>query len=167
MKRTDLQHLTQIEAAALIGVAPRTLRDWPGAPRNEDGSYDAAALVQYQIRRAWGDEGDLDLEQQRARLAKWQADKAEMEVVTRAGELCVTTELVEWYGNHVERCRSRLIQLPDSIRQFCDPRTADVVVGEVRRLLYEAMHELAAPQTLPPRRQGSSADSYSVATHDS
>jgi hypothetical protein len=44
-----LKHLPQAAAAWLLGVAPRTLRDMPDAPRSPDRTYDARALVRWYL----------------------------------------------------------------------------------------------------------------------
>ena len=141
----DISTLSQKQAAALLTVTPRTLRDWQAEdaaiPRNGDGTYPGPELIQWWFSKQAGSE--LDLNAERARLAKAQADKTEIEVAVRAGELAPVADIANWYGDHIERCRSRLIQVPDAVGQFCDPRTAPIIVAEIRRLLYEAMAELA------------------------
>jgi hypothetical protein len=131
-----------------LGMSDKTVREaLEGVP--PDGTRGKSQPTYY-LATVWAallgaaDAGELDLNEQKARLAKWQADRVEMDVAVRAGELGVISEVEGWYGNHIERCRSRLIQLPDAIGQFCDARTAAVVVGEARRLTYEALAELAA-----------------------
>ena len=39
-----LKNLDQQSAAYLVGLSPRTLRDHPEIPREQDGSYDARQL---------------------------------------------------------------------------------------------------------------------------
>ena len=42
-----LQSLSQRATAWLLGVSPRTLRDYVDLPRNDDGSYDGQEVVAF------------------------------------------------------------------------------------------------------------------------
>lgn len=86
----------------------------------------------------------LDAVAERARKDKEAADKLALENAVTREELGKLDEMEEWFGGHVERSRARLIQIPDALGQFCEPRNAAVVVAEARRLIYEALAELAA-----------------------
>ena len=44
-----LTALPQVVAAWLVGVSPRTLRDRISVPRNSNGTYDARALLQWEL----------------------------------------------------------------------------------------------------------------------
>lgn len=64
MSKVDgLRKLDQASAAWLLGTSARSLRDWADAPRNGDGSYDAAALVAWSRMRTPAqplDDGDVE-----------------------------------------------------------------------------------------------------------
>lgn len=110
-----------------------------------------------------GEKGErLDGNAERARKDKEAADKLALENAVTRGELGRISDVVEWFGGHVDRCRARLLQVPDAIGQFCDARNAAVVVAEVRRLLYQALSELAADAPASglaaPAAVGASAD---------
>lgn len=142
----DINALNQQMAATLLSVTPRSLRDWEKAgeavPRNPDGSYPGPALVAWYVVRQSGGEA-LNAVKERARKDKESADKLAFENAVTRGDLARMHEADEWFGGHIERCRSRLIQLPDAIGQFIDPTSAPVVIGHTRRLVYEALAELA------------------------
>lgn len=130
-------------------MTPRTLRDWEksgiGFPRNENGTYSGPAIVSWLVSRKSGEDGDeLDPQKERARRDKEMADKLALENAERRGELVVLSEVVEHFGGHIDRCCSRLEQIPDALGQFCDPRVASVIVPECRRLIHQARSELAA-----------------------
>ena len=110
---------------------------------------ESALAAIYEIERPSADE--LDLSTERARLAKAQADKTEIENAVRCGELSITTRVVEWYGGMVANAKSRLLQLPDALGQQLDPATAPRIVALARRLIHEALLELAQ-QADPDRR---------------
>lgn len=157
--KTDYHSVSQKVIADIHGVDVRTIRRWQEEewfPRKEDGTFDAPATIAARMAHESG--VTLDLNAEKARLAKWQADRVEMDVAVRAGELGVISEVADWYGNHIERCRSRLIQISDAIGQFCDPRTATIVVGEARRLIYEALAELAAERPKGPQADSGEVD---------
>jgi hypothetical protein len=157
----DVNSLSQNDMAALLAVTTRTLRDWEkadiGLPRNEDGSYPGPAVIAWEKHRHLEEEGDLNPVQELARKNKALADKTEMEIAVKAGELGAISQVAEWYAGHIRKCKARLVQIPDAVGQFVDPRNAGVVVAEVRRLLFEALAELAAGR---PRLGG--ADSGGV-----
>lgn len=140
----ELHALNQQAAAILLGVTPRTLRDWEkdgeGTPRNADGTYSGPALVAWFVARQGGD--GLDLNEQRARLAKWQADKTEQEVEARAGKLLDEDEVVTWVANMISIVKARFLQIPDAVGQLLDPKYSQIVVRENRRLIHEALAEL-------------------------
>ncbi|MEM9366378.1 MAG: hypothetical protein AAGD07_10300 [Planctomycetota bacterium] len=52
MATSSLQKLKQADAARLMGVSARTLRDMGEVPRNEDGTYDAIELMAWARGRA-------------------------------------------------------------------------------------------------------------------
>jgi terminase small subunit / prophage DNA-packing protein len=144
-KRRTFQNVTQLELADIHGVDVRTVRRWDedGHPRNEDGSYTPAESIRWVIGRESG--SSLDYTAERARLAKAQADKTEIENAVRAGELSVTARVVEWYGAMVANAKNRLLQVPDAIGQQFDPETARRVVALARERIHEALAELAGP----------------------
>jgi len=51
-ERAQLERLNQADAAALIGITPRQLRNLECAPRNVDGSYHAQALILFRLLQA-------------------------------------------------------------------------------------------------------------------
>lgn len=139
----DFHRLKQKDVAQAFGKSARTIQTWSdeGMPRNADDSYDLPVCIEWRER---GTVGDLDPAQESARKNAAIADKTEMEIAVRAGELMAISEAVAWYAEHIGRCKSRLMQVADAVGQFCDARTAAIVVAQVRRLIYEAMAELAA-----------------------
>jgi hypothetical protein len=67
-----------------------------------------------------------------------------MENAERRGELAAVSDIADVFGGHIDRCCTRLDQIPDALGQFCDPRVASVIVPECRRLIYAARNELSA-----------------------
>jgi hypothetical protein len=87
---------------------------------------------------------ELDGNAERARKDSEAADKLALENAETRGELGRLSEMEDWFGGHIERARARLIQIPNALGQFVDPRNSGSVVAESRRLIYEALAELAA-----------------------
>jgi hypothetical protein len=140
----DPGSVSQKYLAKCFGKTTRTMQAWTddGMPRNADGTYSIADCFQWSMSGAT--DGGLDPTQELARKNKALADKTEMEIAVRAGELGVVAEVADWYGGHIRKAKSRLVQIPDAVGQFCDPKAAVIVVAEVRRLIHEALAELAA-----------------------
>jgi len=90
-----------------------------------------------------GNSGDLDANKERARKDKESADKLALENARTRGEMAPIADIAEWYGAHIDRCCTRLDQIPDALGQLCDPRIAAIVIPECRRLIHEARAELA------------------------
>jgi len=95
------------------------------------------------IMAALGSVTSLDGGQERARKDKEAADKLALENAQTRGEVGLISEIAERLGGHIDRCCSRLEQIPDALGQFCEPRIAAVVIPECRRLIHEARTELA------------------------
>lgn len=91
----------------------------------------------------------LDGNKERARKDREMADKLALENAQTRGEIAPIVEIAEWYGSHVDRCCTRLDQIPDAIGQLCEPRIAALVVPECRRLIHEARAELAIEEGDP------------------
>lgn len=149
----QISSLKQKQAAELLGVTARSLRDWPDAPRNEDGTYPGAALVAWWLERHCADAGQLDLSQERARLAKVQADRGEVELAVRCGELLERSRVIREVGAMLTVLRDRLLVIPDAINQRLDRNTAQSVVPIVRQLIREALTEVAAYQPQGPSEE--------------
>ena len=94
-------------------------------------------------------EGDnLDLTQERARLAHHQANKAALEERKLKGELIAVEEVAEIVGKDYGNVRARLLAIPSKaapeLALQSDPQQAFVVI---QTLITEALAELTADQT--------------------
>lgn len=137
---TDMRNLTQQQAAYLLGITARTLRDWSDAPRNPDRSYDGQALVRWMLERDPAGE----YEDQRQRLAAAQAEKVERENLVRAGELIEVPEVVRGWGEHIAAARAKLLAMPMKLGpQMLNITDAGVAAGKIRVEVHAALTELA------------------------
>lgn len=137
----NLSALTQIQAAALLSVAPRTLRDWHDAPRNEDQTYNGPALVAYYVGKAGGN-GDFD--NQRERLAAAQAEKVEMENAVRRGQLVDVSVIERFWGECVTNARARFLGIGSKIGpQVVNIADASIIATAIRTEVRAGLAELA------------------------
>ncbi|MEX2673394.1 MAG: hypothetical protein WD294_14940 [Phycisphaeraceae bacterium] len=91
--------LKQVDAAALVGVSPRALRQWRDCPRNLDGTYPGPQLVAWLVEREGNrvrqryemtEEGMMAIDSGDPVLRRWRLAKAEREELALAvsrGEL--------------------------------------------------------------------------------
>ncbi len=133
---TDLAHLTQQDAAWLIGITPRALRDM-NAPRAEDGTYNARTLIEWRYRK--------DFTSQRERLHSAQAEKAELDLAVRRGELLEAEEVVKTWSDHIARARLRLRSIPHRVAaQIAVKTSAPAIATLLLDEIDEALTELAS-----------------------
>ena len=137
----NLSALTQIQAAALLSVAPRTLRDWHDAPRNPDGTYPGSALVAYYVAKLGGS-GEFD--NQRERLAAAQAEKVEMENAVCRGRLADLDAVERVWADFVANARARLLGMGSKLGpQLVNIADASIVATAIRTEARAALNELA------------------------
>lgn len=151
----ELGALNQQQAAWLLGVTSRTLRDWPDAPRRADGLYDGRTLVAWAIARSGGSE-NAEHPTQRERLAAAQAEKVEVENRVRRGELVEVEQVGQEWDDLVLNARAKLLSLPSKIAPQLVGRTdPNAIRSIVREEINAALVELASesepdPDTLAP-----------------
>ena len=119
--------VNQAQVAYLLGVTTRTIQAWgkrqsdplPAAERTIRGqakTYDPQAAVRWYLRNELaklGPDGEvLDLNAERARLAKQQADKVEMENRRLRGELVPVAVVRRYLEKILAAFRSRVLAIP-------------------------------------------------------
>jgi hypothetical protein len=136
----NLAALNQTQAAALLSVAPRTLRDWIDAPRNGDGTYPGPALVAYYVEKLGG---GSEYDTQRERLAAAQAEKVEAENAVRRGELAELSAVAEQWSAHIHAARAKLLSMPAKLGpQLTHVADPTVIAARIRAEVYAALVEL-------------------------
>jgi phage terminase Nu1 subunit (DNA packaging protein) len=139
----ELARLNQQQAAYLLGVTSRTLRDWADAPRNRDGTYDARDLVKWYATRNTLAATD-DFENQRERLAAAQAERVEMENAIRRGQLAECAAVQAGWADHIAAARAKLLSLPAKLGpQLTNISDASVAADKIRADIYAAIDELS------------------------
>jgi phage terminase Nu1 subunit (DNA packaging protein) len=114
--------ITRKTAADLLGLSVRRVgqivEEGNGPPQARGGSFPAREFGQWMIERELAKRGGvgLDLTAERARLAKAQADKTELEVAELRGELVSAQEVIEAWTQYIAAIRARLLALPSKAR---------------------------------------------------
>ena len=164
MNGNDPRSLSQADAARILGKTGRTLRYWTdqGAPRNADGTYSIPDLVEWLITKSASSGGDLNLEAERARLAKEQADKTALENEVRRGRLVEAEEVLRTWTDLIAAARARLLAMPSKLGpMLTNVGDANVAASRIREEVYAALSELAEPVG---SSSGSSADNLGAAS---
>lgn len=156
--------LTQEQAAALLGVTSRRLRQLDSEddppPKNLDGQYEPAAFGEWLKARLLGK--NVGYEAERTRLTKAQADKTELEAAELAAHLVRVEDVETEWSRMLGAVRARLLSLPTKAAPRArvalnDEEAAALIEAEV----IEALQELSTdgiPPTTRERRQRSQAD---------
>lgn len=148
----NLSALTQAQAAALLSISPRTLRDWHDAPRNADATYPGPALVAYAIAKS-GAANEFD--DQRQRLAAAQAEKVEHENAIRRGELALRGDVLRIWTDCIANARARILGLGTKLStQLVNIADPIIIAAAIRAEAYAALTELADYDPSPRRRDG-------------
>lgn len=147
--------ITQSQAAELIGVTARRLRQIAqaddGPPQDANGQYPAREFGEWMKRRhlsglTVGEDGKVyDLEAERARLAKEQADKTAMENEEKRGRLIDAEKAAGWWVQIITNAKTKILAIPT--------KAAPLVLGckslaqakdVLEKLIHESLTELSA-----------------------
>src|SRR5687768_16967081 len=153
--------VTAPELGDWLGLTDRSVRDLAAdgtIPRNRRGRYPLKACVRAYCARARevaagrmsADGEGLDLTAERARLAKEQADKLEMENAASRGELLPRAEVVSALQAVFARCRARLLSLPTKLAPLIVGEESPAVVQDrITAGVHEALDELRSIKLVP------------------
>lgn len=144
--------LTSREIGNHCGIPERTIRDWQAkaiVPKTDTLAPAVQAIIAYykqQIRDIASGSGDDDiLQAEKIRLTRAQADKVELELAVRQGELVEAHSTVLVWSKYILSCRSRLLGLPAKVAYelagVTDPALIQQILQEV---VDEATRELAS-----------------------
>jgi phage terminase Nu1 subunit (DNA packaging protein) len=152
--------VNQQEAAFLLAVDCRTIQTWSkrstdplpvarhGA-RGQPNEYNPAMLVQWYVRNELDklniNDGELlDLNTERAKLAKLQARKIELDLEVIEGRMVDTEQAGAALEKVIMACRSRLLAMPSKIApQVFGTRTLPGTAEAIREGVYDALTELS------------------------
>jgi phage terminase Nu1 subunit (DNA packaging protein) len=147
---TEPQLISYRDIGGLFGVSNRTARSWceglaPDMPggNGAPNKFTLMRVIEHHFLVRGTPEGEqLDLDQERARQAKEQADKLGMANAVERGELVRMSSIEEHWGRELGNVRAALMALP----RKCAPR----VVGIQRMPEIEAVIETAVREALEP-----------------
>lgn len=162
-------------AAELADISTRQLErlrqsDDP-PPKDANGHYIARDFGQWLRRRNLSglsispDGIALDLDAERARLAKEQADKTAMENAVRRADL-VSSELVaDWWSHVITNAKTRLLGIPTLAAPLVlGAKNLAAVRDKLEELISESLNELSRTNPLPGT--GGNADMAAAAAPD-
>lgn len=151
--------LTRSELAVAFRVMPSTIIKWAraGMPvadrggRGRGAKYSLEAVVAWRVQSQTtsreGQEGEqLNLSVERARLARVQTSKAELEVAARQRELLPADEVRRVVGGAFHAVRVRLLALGRSVAERCllaGTQGAAAIQAVIDDAVHEALAELA------------------------
>jgi len=115
------------------------------APRAADGSYCGAALIKWRFQKTFSS--------QRERLHSAQAEKAELDLAVRRGELLEAEEVVKTWSDHIARARLRLRSIPHRVAAQIAVKTS---APEIARLLLDEIDEALTELAGDPKNEETS-----------
>jgi phage terminase Nu1 subunit (DNA packaging protein) len=130
--------------AGLLGITTRRLGQLHSegiAVKVDRGLYDAAATIQAMLAhasgKAAGNSVELDLDRERARLAKEQADGQAIKNAQARGELLVREDVERTWSDALRQLRSGMLAITSRVRQkiTIEPADALVIDREIRDAL--------------------------------
>lgn len=86
---------------------------------------------------------DLDLTQERARLAKAQADKTELQLDVDKGKLIPAELVEEIWSNVITAVRARLLALPSKVSPMLALASEAEMESELQAQIYETLTEMS------------------------
>ena len=136
------------QVAEIFGAAPSTIESWvrKGCPRISKGApgrqaqYDTVEVYRWLIGGQ-----ELDLNQERAKLAVEQRKRIEMQNEEASGRLIDTAEVHKAWTKYVAACRAKLLAMPTKLAPVMLGVTSPTEAKDlIKKAVYEALDELAA-----------------------
>ena len=159
-------HASAAELAEWLGVSRQSIAEYANdgrVVRIARGKYDLKASVQAYTAHLrtvsagrGGEAASLDLTQERARLAREQADAQELKNQQSRGELVRADAVAAEWGDMIRLMRSNLLAVPARCRQ----RNSGFGLEEtelIRREITEALEAISNDQEYPPAGAGDGA----------
>ena len=144
--------VTKRAGAEFFGVSVQALDGWfsagcPVAQRDAQSritKVDLSDMARWRITRATEDGGGSELDHERTRLTRAQADKTELEAAELRAELIPATKIETHWQAMIAAMRARLVGLPSKIApQVAGPDDLTRVQDMIQAGVYEALAEIA------------------------
>jgi phage terminase Nu1 subunit (DNA packaging protein) len=141
----------QKTTALLIGISTQAFSKWgieAAERRGREAFYYWPEVLAERDRRRFpeqpeGDEEFLDLDQQRARHAKEQADKLALENAAQRSELIFTTHMADVLGRALAAVRARLLSSSSKLAPRVNPGNPNLARDLIEREHADVLAELA------------------------
>ena len=103
--------VNQSELSNIVGRSDRQIRNWldDGCPRGEDDLYETVDVIDWMIRR---NNGRASSSEQRTRLLRAQAEKAELEAARLRAELVPVDQVQKQWNRMLGAFRARTLAAP-------------------------------------------------------
>ena len=149
-RRVGMSDLVPVsELAQIFGVSQRRIQEFVQLgilAKQKRGQYSLRGCTKAYIRflRDKQSRYPVDLQNERARLTKLQADKADHELKEARGEVIRAEDVAQTWGDLVIAARSRLLAIPTSLTPAVLAADNQNTVTELLRdSIEEALNELA------------------------
>lgn len=139
--------------ALLLGITPRGFADWKMKPYERKGNqvfYYWPNVLEERDRRYFGVDDDdlpvdgrLELDQERARHSKEQADKLAIENAHLRGEIAYLDHVGEIWGRLLGAFRAKLLAMASKLAPRVNPGAPTLARELIEREVYDALTELA------------------------
>lgn len=144
--------MKQAAVAALLGLSSRRISQLSEegiAVRVGPGTFDASVTIQNYIRHVAGKAGsreaNLDLNAEKARLAKEQADQVSLKNAVTRGELVEAEAVAQEWEGIVADVRSAMLAVPGRLRRRAGGALDAAAISLVDHEIREALTALAKP----------------------
>jgi phage terminase Nu1 subunit (DNA packaging protein) len=145
--------------AHLLGVSVRRVNQMAAeemAVKTAPGTFDAAATIQNYIAHITGKAGNresaLDLNAERARLAKEQADQIALKNTLARGEALDAEAVAREWESIIADVRSAMLAVPGRLRRRAGSALDAAAIGLVDHEIREALTALADPDNAQAAR---------------
>ena len=151
----DLDHrllFNQKTTALLIGISVQAFSKWGIQPAERQGRetfYYWPTVLEERDLRYYGEDDDtagaerLDLDQERARQSKEQADKLALENAGTRGEIVFSEHMAEVMARALTAFRARLLASPSKLAPLVSPGNPNRARDIIERELTDVLAELA------------------------
>lgn len=156
--------VSQAELCEILGVVPMTIArlEERGFPCIEKGAgrapskYDTQDCIQWLIeheKRKLTQTPDgqfIDLDQERARLTREQADKVAMDNEERRRRLVDSDRVGMWWGKIISNAKTRLLAIPTKAAPLVlGMKSMPQVRDQLERMIVEVLSELSSANPVP------------------
>lgn len=149
----ELRVVEQKEAARLLGITDRSLRDWMKKPAFPDWSagYDIAAIRQWAEARSLKnsqkskslEQLEREIKQEKLRLERAKADKAERENEIAAGNVLPRDEYETFVREVISVARDRLTLIPRDLCRYVPEKYHKVLQREGAKVIANITDSIA------------------------